>query len=157
MHKIIKAGNKAYNFLSNYFKNRMQCTALSNTESTSQRAKTWVPKASTLGPLLSLIFINDLPLGSLKAAFALSADHAALTVHTRHLVAAPAQTEMVLDKVNTWCHENKSKVNNAKTEHAIYGMKMRKTRAQQIQLKWVGSYFMKGIPTDTWAQPLTLY
>ena len=63
------------------------------------------------------------------------ADDAALTIHGRDIIIAEREAGVVLDRVSTWCQENKLTVNSTKTEYVIYGTKVRKTKAQSIQLQ----------------------
>ena len=158
LQKIQKAGlgKKTCSFIANYLTNRKQYTKLNDNESTIRTVKTGVPQGSTLGPLLFLIFVNDLPQVSEDAIFTLFADDAALTVHNKDFQRAVDQVGMVLTRVNLWCSENKLSLNTKKTEFVIYGTKSRKARAQPItlhiggnQIREAGAYRYLGTVIDS--------
>ena len=97
--------------------------------------KTGVPQGSTLGPLLFLIFINDLPLLSKLANFILFADDAVLTISSKSLTEAASIMNGILSKINRWCTENKLTLNTKKSEYVIFGTKPKKLKAKKIELR----------------------
>ena len=137
LNKLVRAGlgPKTKALISNYLTNRKQKTKIKNLESSYQTIKTGVPQGSTLGPLLFLIFINDLPSIALEAEFTLFADDAVLIVQSQDLTEVAKVVQKVLDKIYVWCKDNKLTLNTSKTEYVIYGSKLRKAKAPKISLQ----------------------
>ena len=65
---------KELNFFESYLSNRMQCCNVNGQTSSFQVITCDVPQGSTLGPLLCIIYLNDLPLAVKDTEITLYAD-----------------------------------------------------------------------------------
>ena len=78
-----------------------------------------VPQGSVLGPLLFLIYINDLPLSSSKLAFYLFADDTNIYYESESLDQLQSVVNRELKKVKMWLEVNKLLLNIDKTNFII--------------------------------------
>ena len=101
-----------------YLSNRTQQVVINNSSSKIGDVVCGVPQGSIFGPLLFLLFINDLPL-SLKNS-PISVDFYAddTTLYSTSLDKCSFETNLqkALDSVNTWCLENGMLINTEKTK-----------------------------------------
>ena len=74
-----KFSTASQNWIQSYLTNRKQCIVNQNIRSSLQIVKSGVPQGSVLGPVLFLLFVNDLPLFIKEVYLDLYADDA--TVH----------------------------------------------------------------------------
>ena len=63
-----------HGWFSSYITNRKQYVKVGNTESSLKTITCGVPQGSTLGPLLFLLYVSDLPKSSKKLTFRIFAD-----------------------------------------------------------------------------------
>ena len=78
-----------------------------------------VPQGSSLGHLLFLIYINDLPNCSEFLSFKIFADDTNLFASGKDLKSLELQMNLELKKVKEWCDINKLSINLKKTNHMI--------------------------------------
>ena len=102
--------------------------AIFNIVSDSMPISFGVPQGSALGPLLFLIFINDLPNSSDNLEFILFADDSTLSYKFDH--SQPLVTDLLsreLSKVYDWLLSNKIKINIGKTKHVVFSYRRKIT------------------------------
>ena len=134
-HEILLSKMKCYNFhessiswFTSYLESRTQKVCLGNISSTPEIISKGVPQGSVLGPLLFLLFINDLPLVTEHSETDLFADDATLraSASTPHLIEDKLQSD--LNKVKTWCETNEMNLNVNKTKCMLLGTSQKLSR-----------------------------
>jgi hypothetical protein len=82
-----------------------------------------VPQGSILGPLLFLLYINDLGDVSDKLSMILFADDSNLFVEGNNLIEAANSLNLELPKLVDWPRANRLSLNIKKTNYMVFGMK----------------------------------
>ena len=90
-------------WFTSYLNNRQQYVAIGHTESPRQAMTCGIPQGSTLGPLLLLLYINDLPNCSENLTFRIFADDTNLFASARDLKNLETLINSELGKVKVWC------------------------------------------------------
>ena len=115
-----------------------------------------VPQGSTLGPLLFLIYINDLATVVNNSKLHLYADDTAVYCSDRHHLVAKNPVQMGLHNISRWCNNNKISINLKKTKSVIFGTRYMlkkfsnpKIELEGIVLENVGHYKYLGINLDS--------
>ena len=114
----------ASQWFESFLKDRLQCTTINGVRSGVRKVSYGVPQGSTLGPLMFLVFINDLPNASNMFQCTLFADDCTLTTSFRNI---PLNYSQVANNINSelnllseWFQENKIMVNYNKTKFIIF-------------------------------------
>ena len=94
-----------------YLSDRKQCVSVNGSHSCYLNVTCGVPQGSVLGPLLFLIYINDLPLSSSKLAFYLFADDTDIYCESESLDQLQSVVNREFKKVKMWLHVNKLSLN----------------------------------------------
>ena len=117
-----------FKFFNSYLTNRQQYVKLGNFESPNQTMICGIPQGSTLGPLLFLIYINDLPNCSEKLTFKIFADDTNVFASARDFKSLETLMNSELEKVKEWCDVNKLSINMSKTNFMIMKSSRKKER-----------------------------
>ena len=103
-----------FKFLTNYLKNHTQFVALENVLSQPQNVLSGVPQGSILGPLLFLLFRNDISDGiSDGTSMSLFADDTKIW-RSMHNEADCSVLQDDITRLNNWCNQNKMKFHPGK-------------------------------------------
>ena len=126
--------NDLLNILSDFLRNRKQRVTLNGQSSSWTNVNAGVPQGSILGPLLFLIYINDLPDG-LSSNAKLFADDTSLFSVVHDINTSTIELNSDLKKINDWAFQWKMTFNPDSSKQAqeiIFSRKLKKaTHPQQ--------------------------
>ena len=117
-----------------YLSNRQEYTECNGAQSEKNVIKCGVPQGSTLGPLLFLLYVNDLPLHT-KFYVNLFADDTVLMLKNRNIDHLQQQVNEQLNGVNDWMIYNRLSINYSKTTYFITQPRNKRKLLNEINLK----------------------
>ena len=134
LKKALKYGiqGKVYGWLENYLKDRFQCTIANEIISNTEPITCGVPQGSVCGPLLFLIYINDLSKALTSCKVSLYADDTVIYIAHNNVNEGIGLIQNDLNNLVNWCTENKVTINSKKTKYCIYGMRSNVKRSKSI-------------------------
>ena len=103
-----------------YLSDRIQYVSVNGSNSSYLSVTCGNPQGSVLGPLLFLIYINDLPLSSSKLTFHLFADDTNIYCESDNICQLQRTVNKELRKVKLWLDVNKLSLNIDKTNFIIF-------------------------------------
>ena len=129
LHKLYHYGIRGFchDWFKTYLTDRKQYVSISNSKSSYLEISHGVPQGSVLGPLLFLLFINDMPNSSNILNFTLFADDSTLSykLDPRNVARSLEILNNELSKVYKWLLLNKLKINIDKTNYIIFSYRRR--------------------------------
>ena len=142
-------------WIGSYLNNRSQTCKVNGLVSDNANISCGVPQGSILGPLLFLIYINDLQEVFQVTNFKLYADDTVLYASHSEEIVAHGYVQQDLNKVVKWCNSNKITMNIKKTKSVTFGTKnMLKTVRHYnifcngIEIHYVNMFNYLGIKLD---------
>lgn len=106
--------------LKSYLEHRLQCVAIGKNLSTLQQITTGVPQGSILGPLLFILYVNDIISISDKPHYILYADDTTLLFKGTNIPSLISSINGVLENLNSWSRENSLLINSKKTKAVLF-------------------------------------
>ena len=117
--------NTALRWFISYLSQRKQVCKIGSSISEIKTITTGVPQGSNLGPLLFLLYINDLPNCLKSSVPALFADDTNLSVRGATAGEIEEKLEFDLNNVHNWLLTNKLTLNVKKTEYMLIGSRQK--------------------------------
>ena len=102
-----------------------------------------VPQGSILGPLLFLIYVNDMK-AAVSCKLLLYADDSALLASGESILEIEAILSKELEAVSEWLVENRLSLHLGKTESILFGSKRRLAKDKRLSIKCNGNEIESG-------------
>ena len=136
LYKLSRYGvkDKELSWFRSYLTGRKQFVDINGTQSELLETKTGVPQGSILGPLLFLIYMNDIPNCSKIFKFILYADDTSLlnSIQLSMSIECKLAVENInseLSKISDWLSVNKLSLNVKKTKYMVFHHRNKKIPA----------------------------
>ena len=117
--------NQTITWFKSYLADRQQLCKVNGVSSAKSSISCGVPQGSILGPLLFLIYINDLPTCLDYSTGRSFADDTNLTFSAGDLSVLQSEMSEDLNKIFTWLCSNKLTLNTLKTDFMVIGSRQR--------------------------------
>ncbi len=111
-------------WFTSYLTERTQCVSVNNSLSSPSETVCGVPQGSILGPLLFLVYVNDME-RAVRCKLLLYADDSALLVSGRSVKEIETELSSELSNVRTWLIDNKLSLHLGKTQSILFGTQKR--------------------------------
>ena len=153
-----------YLWLKSYLSNRRQYVDINGTRSEEENINVGVPQGSILGPLLFLLYINDLPASLNNMNAVMFADDTNLVGRHKNLNTLAKNANSDLESLSDYFKANKLKLNADKTKMVCFRKKGQKISEESqvlldgVRLSYDDSATFLGITLDshlTWEQHCT--
>ena len=125
---------KNANWVKNYLSNRKQCTFANNVLSKEEVITCGVPQGSVCGPLLFLLYINDISKVLEHSKVSLYADDTVLYYSADKVEDAISVIQEDLLLLSNWCNKNRLTINCKKTKYCAYGMRSMVKKSNTVDM-----------------------
>ena len=134
--KLFKYGIRGniFNWLKSYLSNRKQYVNWQGSNSEIETTSCGVPQGSILGPLLFILYVNDLSKVSNKFVSILFADDTTILFEGHNIDSIVTSLNYELVKLIIWLNANKLSINVSKTHYMVFHRARRKVDHKDIIL-----------------------
>ena len=151
MNKTQRIGIRGplYQIIASYLDQRYQLTKINNVYSKKQNVTMGVPQGSILGPLLFILYINDLPNVSDLVKFYIFADDTAVMIKTCNQEELQSKIGRLVPIITEWFQANRLSLNASKSNYQVFSqskvselnMILQNTKVERkTTVKYLGMY-----------------
>ena len=138
-----------YQIIASYLDQRYQLTKINNVYSKKQNVTMGVSQGSILGPLLFILYINDLPNVSDLVKFFIFADDTAVMIKACNQEELQSKIDSLVPIITEWFQANRLSLNASKSNYQVFSkskvselnMILQNTKVERkTTVKYLGMY-----------------
>jgi hypothetical protein len=129
--RLYKFDQAAITIINSYLQQRYNVVKQGDLKSKMELLRTGVPQGSILGPLLFIIFINDINYLNISSKLFIYADDTTVTYACESLVNLVSTITTDLATISSWLHHNHLILNVAKTQSVDFAISNRGRKREQ--------------------------
>ncbi len=133
--KVAGFADTSVDWIKSYLTHRTQITAIGNVYSTAKPVHIGVPQGSVLGPLLFIIYVNDVPLCIRHCNISLYADDTVIYLSCSDVSELEDKLNSDLTSLSRWLNVNLLTLNVTKCKSVVFGSQQKLAKVNQISLE----------------------
>jgi exonuclease III len=135
----------ATNWFKDYLSNRTQCVDLDGPLSDWEKVNLGVPQGSICGPILFLLYINDVNNSDSEAIFTKFADDTTVLTTGSSIKEATDKMNRSMKNIDLWFSQNKLNLNPSKTRYMIFNPDKKDPDINNSQLVKIGDEYLERV------------
>ena len=120
---MYKFSSLTLSWFESYLSSRTQQVSISGKLSQAKSVSAGVPQGSVLGPVLFILYVNDMFLHTNSCVLDMFADDTTLSTHSKSFAKITQDLNLDIENISNWCHKNHMVINASKTKAMIVGTK----------------------------------
>ena len=137
--------DSANQWFCSYLRNRMQTCLVNCNKSSETYLPFGVPQGTILGPLLFLLYINDLPNCLVHSQPRMYADDTSITYASNVVEEIERCVNIDLDRIRIWLAANKLTLNTTKTNFLLIGSRQRPSMLERNPIIKIDQFPIKQV------------
>ena len=135
--------DSSISWFKSYLTGRNQIVKFNNISSQTNTVRLGVPQGTVLGPILFLIYVNDLSAFVKDVFITMYADDSSIVATGNSVAEASSNLNISLNKISQWFTRNRLLINASKSNVMVIGIRNTTNHAQELNIKFDNNILQK--------------